>query len=72
MSIITQLMQRENSYHVSLIQGLLPVIQLFLKESLLFTEQLLQQGLIVVGKIEINTINKNIKSCVDSKLDKKM
>lgn len=31
------------SYHVGLIQSLLPVVQLFLKESLLLAEQLLQQ-----------------------------
>lgn len=30
------------SYHIGLIQSLLPVVQLFLKESLLLAEQLLQ------------------------------
>lgn len=34
------------SYHVGLIQCLLPVVQFFLKESLLLTEQLLQQDII--------------------------
>lgn len=30
------------SYHVGLVQGLLPVVQLLLKESFLLTKQLLQ------------------------------
>ncbi len=37
-------------YHVGLIQGLLPVVQLFLQESLLFTEQLLQPDVICASR----------------------
>lgn len=33
-------------YHVGLVQGLLSVVQLFLEEPLLLTEQLLQQDVI--------------------------
>lgn len=35
------------SYHVGLVQGLLPVVQLLLKESFLLTKQLLQEDVII-------------------------
>lgn len=37
----------QGSYHVGLIQGLLPIVQFLLKEPLLFTEQLLQRDMII-------------------------
>lgn len=45
-------------YHVGLVQGLLPVVQLLLQKSFLFTEQLLQQDVMKYNtKVAITTIS---------------
>lgn len=43
------------SYHVCLVQSLLPVVQFFLQETLLLAEQLLQQEVVKANAVVTET-----------------